>query len=70
MVQGGSGQSFRLKTAQPVGIQRKRPRENLNGYFALKTRVTGAIYLTRPARTKRRNDLIRSESGTGSQVHR
>ena len=50
MVQGGGGQRLLFKTAQAIGVQRERLRQDFDGYFAFKARVTGAIDLAHATR--------------------
>ena len=49
MVQGSGGEGLLLETAQPVGVKRKRLRQDLDRHFALETRIAGAIDLAHAA---------------------
>ena len=70
MVQGSGGESFLLKTAQAVGIERKRLRQDLDRHFTFETRVAGAIDLAHASRAEQGNNFIRPEFGSRGQVHR
>ena len=69
MVQGGGGQGLLLKAAQSVGVQRQRLRQDLDRYFALEARVTGAVDLAHAARAQKRNNFVRSKFGAWGQIH-
>ena len=55
MVQRPGGASFLLETAEPIGIGRKRRRENLDRDFAAEAFVLGAIHLAHAAFPERSN---------------
>ena len=70
MVQRSGGESFLLKTAQAVGIKRKRLRQNFDRHFAFEARVAGAINLAHASRAEQGDNFIRPEFGAWGQVHR
>ena len=62
MIQRSGCQGLLLKTAQPVGVQRKRLRQHLDRNFTLETGVAGAIHLAHASRAQRRDNFIGTES--------
>jgi hypothetical protein len=58
-----------LETGERLGIVGEIGGQNLDGHVAVELGVTGAVDLPHATRAKRRDDLIRSESGTGSECH-
>ena len=52
MIQGRGGEGLLLKAMQPVGIDRNGLRQDLDGHFPFKPRVTGTINLTHTARAQ------------------
>ena len=66
---GQTREDLRLaaKPRDAFGIGNRRRWERLDGNVAAEARVAGAIYLTHPARAKRRDDLVRTEAMSGWQ---
>ena len=69
MIQGSGGQSLLLKTAQTVGVQRKRLRQDFDRHFALETRITGAIDLAHAPRAQKGNNFVGTKFRSRSQIH-
>jgi len=63
MIQRRDGAGFQLETPQPVGIARKRLRQNLDGHLAIEARIAGTIHLSHAACAQRRQNFIRPELG-------
>ena len=65
MVQGSGGEGLSLKAAQPVGVTRKRRRQDFDRYFAFETRVAGTVDHAHATRTEGQDNLVGPESCTG-----
>src|SRR6266480_4257514 len=60
---------FALEPLLVYGISGELRRQNLDRDGPVKACVACTIHLSHPARSKRRNDLVRPESGAGGQCH-
>ena len=69
MIQRGEDFGFALKARQPIGVSRQRRRQDLDGDLALQLRVGRPIHLPHAAFADFGGDLIRAETGAGSQGH-
>src|ERR1035441_7965828 len=69
MIQRRDRARFLLEAPQPVGITRKRLRQNFDGYLAVEARVAGTIHLSHAAGAQRRLNFIRPEFGTRGEGH-
>ena len=58
MIERGHCASFTLKASQTVIIVRHSGRQHLDGNFAAKTRVSGAIHLSHASGANRRENFI------------
>ena len=67
MIQGGEHFRFALKTREPIGIDRKRRRQDLDRDLALEFRVARPIHLPHSAFADRRRDVVDAETRAGSQ---
>ena len=70
MIEGGQHLGLALEARKPVGIRGERLGKNLDRDVAAELRVLRPIDLSHPARAERREDLVRSEAGSGRQGHR
>ena len=70
MIQGRRSQRLLLKPAQPVPVERKRRRQNLDRNFPLEASVARPINLAHPARTQRRNNFIRTKPRARGKIHK
>jgi hypothetical protein len=52
MIECGGGTGFLLEAAKAFGIRGEGSRQNLDGDFALESRIMGAINLSHAARTE------------------
>lgn len=64
MIQRSDCARFLLEAPRPVGIARKRLRQNFDGHRAVEARVAGTIHLSHAACAQRRLNFIRPEFGT------
>jgi len=69
MVQDSRGPSFVLEAAESIRIARKRRGQHLDGDFAPQPRILRAIDLPHPARAKRRDDLVGTQTTAGGETH-
>ena len=58
------------ETRQAFRVRSERRRKNLQGYVAPKLGIVCAVYLSHPSSPKRREDLVVSETSTGTEGHR
>ena len=58
------------EAGEPVGVLRERPGHDLEGHFALETRVARAPDLAHASGSERAEDLVGPEAGAGSDEHR
>ena len=65
VIQRSRGERLLLEASQPVRVQRKRLRQNLNRHIPFQTRVAGAVHLAHSSRAEQANDLVRSQLGAG-----
>jgi hypothetical protein len=63
----------RLRFAVEARVERRVPgerrREDLDRDRPPQPRIAGLVHLAHPARAERRDDLVRTEAGTGGQRH-
>ncbi len=69
VIQGRGGARLLLEAAQPVRIIGEGPRQDLHRDVPLQPNVAGPVDLSHAARADRRDDLVRSEPGTGGKAH-
>jgi hypothetical protein len=69
MVQRRENLSLAFEARKPVGIEREEFGQDLQRDVAIEHRVTRAIDLAHPARTKRRQYLVRAEASAERKSH-
>ena len=67
MIQRGEDFGFALKARQPVGIRRKRRRQDLDGDLTFQLRVRRPIDLPHATFADLRGDFVDAEAGAGSE---
>src|SRR6058998_2905470 len=58
MIQGSHRSRLAPKTCEPLWIERKGLRQDLQGHFPLELRVAGSVNLPHPAYTQHRENLV------------
>jgi hypothetical protein len=69
MIQRREHLGFALEPGKPFRVLRDRVRKHLDCHLAIELGVFGPIDLAHPACTERREDLLRTESGSRSNGH-
>jgi hypothetical protein len=64
MVQGGDRVRFALEALRELLVG------NLDGDGAIQSRVASLVHFSHAASAQRRNDLVRTQPGSGSQGHK
>ena len=69
MVESGNALRLTLEAFSKHRIDSQRRRQDLDGNDTLESRIARFVDLAHPTSTERRQDFIRSESGSGGERH-
>ena len=69
MIQRSGGARFQLESPQPIAVEGKRRRQDLERHIPPNSRVTCSVDLPHPPGPDRGDDFVRPEARTNADCH-